>query len=73
MMKQCRTSKLRPCRARFEKTDLGWEIYPDGLTKLLKRVAGEYTDLPLYVTENGLADADQFDDQLRIKYYDQHF
>ena len=65
--------KIAPVPGPLEKTDLGWEIYPDGLTKLLKRVASEYTDLPLYVTENGLADADQFDDQLRIKYYDQHY
>lgn len=57
----------------LEKTDLGWEIYPQGLTELLKRVANDYTDLPLYVTENGLADAALFDDQLRVKYYDQHY
>lgn len=57
----------------LEKTDLGWEIYPQGLTELLKRVAKDYTDLPLYVTENGLADAALFDDQLRVKYYDQHY
>ncbi|GLQ17673.1 GH1 family beta-glucosidase [Maritalea porphyrae] len=57
----------------LEKTDLGWEIYPQGLTELLKRVAKDYTDLPLYVTENGLADAELYDDQLRVKYYDQHY
>jgi len=56
-----------------EKTALGWEIYPEGLTQLLKRVASDYTDLPLYVTENGLADAELFDDQLRVKYYDEHY
>lgn len=39
-------------------TDMGWEIYPDGLADLLTRTAREYTgDLPLYVTENGMASA----------------
>lgn len=35
--------------------DLGWEIYPEGLYRLLKEL-GEY-DLPIYITENGIADA----------------
>ena len=38
------------------KTAMNWEIYPEGLYKFLKRTAEEYTgDLPLYVTENGMA------------------
>ncbi len=36
--------------------DLGWEIYPEGLTRLLGRVARRYPG-PIYVTENGTADA----------------
>lgn len=40
-------------------TDFGWEIYPQGFRQVLK-TAGAY-GLPLYVTENGIADAD--DDQ----------
>lgn len=39
--------------------DLGWEIYPKGIYNILKELA-EY-NLPIYITENGLADA--FDDQ----------
>jgi beta-glucosidase len=35
--------------------DMGWEIYPEGLTRLLKRYAAR--PWPLLVTENGLADA----------------
>jgi beta-glucosidase len=38
------------------KNDLGWEIYPEGLLGLLRQAAGRY-HLPLYVTENGIADA----------------
>jgi beta-glucosidase/6-phospho-beta-glucosidase/beta-galactosidase len=36
-------------------TDLGWTVYPQGLADVLT-IAGSY-GLPLYVTENGTADA----------------
>jgi beta-glucosidase len=39
-----------------EVSDLGWEIYPPGLGELL-RAWGRKTGLPVYVTENGIADA----------------
>ena len=43
----------------LEKTAMGWEIYPEGLEHFLRRAATEYTgDLPLYVTENGMAGGD---------------
>jgi beta-glucosidase len=34
-------------------TDMGWEIYPQGLTELLQRLHCDYPVPPLYVTENG--------------------
>jgi beta-glucosidase len=34
-------------------TEMGWEIYPQGLTELLLRLAHDYPVPPLYVTENG--------------------
>jgi beta-galactosidase len=40
-------------------SDFGWEIYPIGLREMLT-LAGSY-GLPVYITENGIADAD--DDQ----------
>jgi beta-galactosidase len=40
-------------------SDIGWEIYPEGLREVLE-LAGTY-GLPIYITENGIADAD--DDQ----------
>ena len=52
-----------------EKSDLGWEFYPQGLTDLLVRVSRDYTTIPLYVTENGMS---QDDDTARVRYYDQH-
>jgi len=53
----------------LEKNDLGWEIYPEGLTNVLSRTAREYTKLPIYVTENGITEAD---DTRRVDFYAKH-
>lgn len=36
-------------------TDMGWEVAPEGLTDLLKRLDREYDLPPLFITENGAA------------------
>lgn len=36
-------------------TDMGWEVYPQGLTDLLLRVHRDWAVPPLYVMENGAA------------------
>jgi beta-glucosidase len=36
-------------------TDMGWEVYPEGLRRLLVRVAADYEPPAIYVTENGAA------------------
>ncbi|MGC1498135.1 MAG: GH1 family beta-glucosidase [Sulfitobacter sp.] len=60
------------------KTQMGWEVYPKGLRDFLIRTAKEYTgDLPLYVTENGMANEDVLiggavNDHARIDYLNQH-
>jgi beta-glucosidase len=36
-------------------TDMDWEIYPEGLYRVLKTVAS-FTNKPIYITENGIAD-----------------
>jgi beta-glucosidase len=43
-------------------TDMGWEIYPEGLTELLLRLHHDYAVPPLYVTENGGAFKDSMVD-----------
>jgi len=53
----------------LEANDLGWEIYPQGLTDLLVRVSNEYTRVPIYVTENGMSEDN---DERRVAYYDAH-
>lgn len=45
-----------------EITDMGWEVYPEGLTELLVRMHKEYPVPPLYVTENGGAFKDKLID-----------
>ena len=38
-----------------EITDMGWEVYPEGLTQLLMRLHRDYPVPPMYVKENGAA------------------
>src|SRR6266540_1387358 len=38
-----------------EYTDMGWEIYPDGLQDLLLRLRDDYAPRAIYITENGAA------------------
>ncbi len=60
------------------KTEMGWEIFPEGLHHFLTTTARDFTgDLPLYVTENGIAAADQrhgnrVEDPDRIAYLAAH-
>jgi beta-glucosidase len=62
----------------LEKTQMGWEIYPDGLKNLLVRLSRDYTGkLPLMITENGMAWADQLNngsvcDGVRSDYISAH-
>ena len=63
------TFPMKPVEGPLDKNDLGWEIYPKGLTDLLVRVSKEYTKLPLYVTENGMSENN---DEKRVAYYDMH-
>src|SRR5437868_8252257 len=39
-------------------TEMDWEVYPDGLYRLLRRVANDYAPKAMYVTENGAAFGD---------------
>ncbi len=48
--------------------DLGWEIYPEGIYKVCKKVYDLYK-LPIYITENGLPDAS---DTKRAKFIYDH-
>jgi beta-glucosidase len=58
---------------------MGWPVESDGLTELLVRLHEEYTQLPLYITENGIAVYDYVDpeggvdDEERVAFLDAHF
>lgn len=59
-------------------TDMGWEVYPQGLTELLVRLKTDYPTLPpLMITENGSAYADRLEngavhDPERVAYLQTH-
>lgn len=61
------------------KTDMGWEVYPDGLEELLLGLAAQ-TRLPLFVTENGagldeppsVEDGETLSDDRRWDYLSKH-
>lgn len=59
------------------RTDIGWEIYPEGLYQLLRYTADKYGNPDIYITENGACYNDEVDngrvrDQRRIDYLSQH-
>lgn len=47
-------------------TDMGWEIQPDGLHRLLRRLHDDYPHLPIHLTETGAAFDDRLDDEGRV-------
>ncbi len=70
---------IRPVAGDLPKTQMGWEIFPDGLHHFLTRMAKDYVgDLPLYVTENGMAWDDRIEngavyDPERTAFVSDHF
>ena len=59
-----------------EWTDMGWEIYPDGMRDELIRVTKEYGPEKIYITENGAAfpdpetvEGDVLEDPMRVDFY----
>jgi beta-glucosidase len=58
-------------------TDMGWEVYPAGLSELLRRLKRDYDLPPIYITENGAAYQDEkiglrVHDELRTSYLKMH-
>jgi len=49
-------------------SDLGWEIYPQGLYDFIMEIHNKWS-MPIFVTENGIADKD---DKLRAKFIISH-
>ncbi|MFA9215964.1 MAG: GH1 family beta-glucosidase [Sphingomonadaceae bacterium] len=67
----------RQPEAKLGVTDMGWEIYPQGLTELLLKLKAEYDLPPIYITENGMANRDtvingEIPDTARIDFVQRH-
>ncbi|WP_186577097.1 GH1 family beta-glucosidase [Aquibacillus kalidii] len=61
----------------YEKTDIGWNIYPEGFYKILAKITEQYGQIPIYITENGACYNDGVEngrvkDEKRIEYLKQH-
>ncbi|HEX4414967.1 MAG TPA: GH1 family beta-glucosidase [Lacipirellulaceae bacterium] len=71
-----RTRSVRQPQSEY--TAMDWEVYPQGLTEILEWVAARYGNVPLYITENGIALDDvvapngRVDDVRRVQYLDSH-
>jgi beta-glucosidase len=68
----CKAGSDAPLRVdrveqRGEHTEMGWEVYPEGLYDLLMRLHRDYAPRSLFVTENGAAYADQLDAQGQVR------
>ncbi len=58
--------ELVPVEPGEQTTAMGWRVDATGLTEVLTRVARDYGDVPLYVTENGIAVHDYADPAGRV-------
>ncbi|MFC4388735.1 GH1 family beta-glucosidase [Gracilibacillus marinus] len=61
----------------YERTDIGWPIFPEGFYKVLCRIKDNYGDVPIYITENGSCYNNEVEngrvkDVGRISYLEQH-
>lgn len=62
-----------------DRTQMNWEIWPEGFYDLLKDVSERYNNVKVYITENGIACSDIVDrsgrveDSNRIDYLYKHF
>ena len=69
---------FKALKGNLPKTDMGWEIYPEGLTEVIMKLIKNYSKkTPIYITENGMAHMEKFDngkvdDIERISFYEKH-
>lgn len=65
---------MKPVPGPLPKTDMDWEIYPEGLGHFLRRLNAITPEgLPIHVTENGMADGVPTEDRARIDFLNRHF
>ena len=70
--------KFKLVKGDLPKTDMGWEVFPEGLSLVLQNTIKNYSgNLPLHITENGMANDDELkngcvNDNERIEYFSLH-
>ncbi|RYF79975.1 MAG: beta-glucosidase [Comamonadaceae bacterium] len=69
--------KEAPHSDNVERTQMGWEVYPQGLTEILVDFHQRYKMPPVYITENGMASDDRVAedgvaDPQRIRFLESH-
>jgi beta-glucosidase len=62
----------------LEETEMGWEIYPEGLLDILTNLQKDYSPKEIFITENGAAFSDKLEngeihDTERINFLKSHF
>jgi beta-glucosidase len=67
---------VEPRRTDPERTAMGWEVFPQGLTEVLEFTSSRTGELPIYVTENGAAYPLDKDDPTRdpdrVSFFNRH-
>ena len=72
------TEGIRTIDTGAPKTQMGWELHPDGLIDVLRLVFDRAPELPVYITENGAAYPDEVtthgtvEDEDRRHFYELH-
>jgi len=56
---------LKPKGAEY--TDMEWEVYPEGIYEILKKVQNDYNPQAVYITENGAAFSEKLDKEAKVK------
>lgn len=61
----------------YERTDIGWPVYPEGFYQVLTYITESYGRVPIYITENGSCSNEELEDgrvrdERRINYLKQH-
>ncbi|MEB3102776.1 GH1 family beta-glucosidase [Ferviditalea candida] len=74
---QANLLKFEPVDTGFSKTDIYWNIFPEGFYRVLSWIDREYGKIPIYITENGACFYGEFDgernrDAQRIDYLKKH-
>ncbi|WP_394789459.1 GH1 family beta-glucosidase [Rhodoferax sp.] len=69
--------KEAPHSDKVERTQMGWEVYPQGLTEILVDFHQRYRMPPIYITENGMASDDSVvnggvADAQRVRFLENH-